>query len=226
MNRFDEDALLSRLAMRGSLTEALCGAVAAKVAHMHDAAPLVESAGYAEKFLQVVDIIIGQFRAATDGILPAETLKVVPHRLQRAFNNCRDVLSARGSTGTVRECHGDLHLGNICLYKGEPCIFDAVEFNTEFTHIDTLYDLSFLIMDLHHHGLPKLAEKVAAGYLAGTRTPRADYVAVMPLYLGLRAVIRCSISAGSARGSQSPKTAVAQQREARHYLEEALVFLS
>lgn len=226
MNRFDEEQLLSRLAARGLLTEELCGAVAAKVARMHGAAPVVESTGYAEKFLQIVNIIIAQFRAAAGGMAPEDALDEIPRKLQSAFDNCRGVLSARGSAGTVRECHGDLHLGNICLYKGAPCIFDAVEFNTEFTHIDTLYDLSFLIMDLHHHGLPKLAERVSAGYLAGTNTPLADYAAVMQLYLGLRAVIRCSISAGSAVGSQSPESAAALRREALRYLEEARTFLS
>ncbi len=40
-------------------------------------------------------------------------------------------MSERAAAGRVRECHGDLHLGNIVLIEGAPVLFDAIEFNLE-----------------------------------------------------------------------------------------------
>src|SRR4051812_12066850 len=43
---------------------------------------------------------------------------------------CRQAarLDMRCRGGLVRECHGDLHLRNICLIDGAPTIFDGVDF--------------------------------------------------------------------------------------------------
>ena len=35
----------------------------------------------------------------------------------------------RKQSGFVRECHGDLHLGNIALISGQVVPFDCIEFN-------------------------------------------------------------------------------------------------
>jgi hypothetical protein len=35
----------------------------------------------------------------------------------------------RIADGFVRECHGDLHLGNICRLEGRTLLFDCIEFN-------------------------------------------------------------------------------------------------
>ena len=65
------------------------------------------------------------------------------------------LLDKRRQQGSVRQCHGDLHLRNIVLLDGQPTLFDAIEFNDEIACIDVLYDLAFLIMDLWRRQLPR-----------------------------------------------------------------------
>ncbi len=48
----------------------------------------------------------------------------------------------------IRECHGDLHSGNIILHNDKLCIFDCIEFNKHFRFIDIASDIGFLAMDL------------------------------------------------------------------------------
>ena len=60
------------------------------------------------------------------------------------------MLAARAAAGRVRRCHGDLHLGNLCLWQGRITPFDALEFDEDLATIDTGYDLAFLLMDLGH----------------------------------------------------------------------------
>ena len=57
-------------------------------------------------------------------------------------------LTQRARDGFVRRAHGDLHLGNLCLWNGKPVPFDALEFDEAMATIDLGYDLAFLLMDL------------------------------------------------------------------------------
>ncbi|HAO32268.1 MAG TPA: aminoglycoside phosphotransferase, partial [Candidatus Competibacteraceae bacterium] len=53
-------------------------------------------------------------------------------------------LLARKAGGWIRECHGDLHLGNMILADdGQIMIFDGIEFNDDLRWIDVINDLAF-----------------------------------------------------------------------------------
>ncbi len=54
----------------------------------------------------------------------------------------------RREQGFVRECHGDLHLGNIARIDGELVIFDCIEFNEAMRWIDVMSEVAFTVMDL------------------------------------------------------------------------------
>ncbi len=70
---------------------------------------------------------------------------------------------SRASSGMVRDCHGDLHTGNIFL--GEvPHIFDCIEFRPLLRHMDILDELAFLYMDLESRGAKQLATRFLNQY--------------------------------------------------------------
>ena len=58
-----------------------------------------------------------------------------------------DLIHNRDQQGFIRDCHGDLHSGNIFLLD-EPVIFDCIEFDTHLRQIDILSELGFFCMDL------------------------------------------------------------------------------
>lgn len=101
--------------------------------------------------------------------------------------------SARKSGGFVRECHGDLHLGNIAWVDGKPLIFDALEFNPALRHIDVFSEIAFLCMDLQHRGRPDLAWRLLDRYLEQT----GDIAGIEALhyYLVYRALVRAKVAA-------------------------------
>jgi aminoglycoside phosphotransferase family enzyme len=61
----------------------------------------------------------------------------------------RNALSfdGRAEKGRVRDCHGDIHSGNIFV-ADRIYIFDAIEFNERFRYSDVASDIAFLAMDL------------------------------------------------------------------------------
>jgi len=102
---------------------------------------------------------------------------------------------ARAEAGFVRRCHGDLHLGNLCLWRGRPVLFDALEFDEALATIDVAYDLAFLLMDLEHRVDRAAANRVLNRYVA--RTGDADLVSGLPGFLSMRAMVRAHVEARS-----------------------------
>ena len=132
-------------------------------------------------------------------------------------------LDLRRRWGRVRECHGDLHLRNICLFDGAPTIFDGVEFNEDISCIDVLYDLAFLLMDLWRRRLPRHANAVFNEYMAAT--DEIDGLCLMPLFLSCRAAVRAKTSASAARVQSDTARRSEAEAAARQYLELAERFL-
>ncbi|MGC1241507.1 MAG: hypothetical protein WA874_07955 [Chryseosolibacter sp.] len=65
--------------------------------------------------------------------------------------------------GFQRDVHGDLHSGNIFLYR-TPEIFDCIEFNDRYRQIDVLNEIAFFCMDLEAFGYQKLAALFVVEY--------------------------------------------------------------
>ncbi len=55
----------------------------------------------------------------------------------------------RKDLGMIRECHGDLHLGNVMeTESSEMRLFDCIEYRAEFRWIDVISEIAFLTIDL------------------------------------------------------------------------------
>lgn len=127
--------------------------------------------------------------------------------------------------GHVRECHGDLHLGNIVLLDGNPTPFDCLEFEPRLRWIDTASDIAFPFMDLLHHGRQDLAYRLLNGYLER----HGDYagLAVLPFYVAMRALVRARVLLEHARQRHIESTALEPVHvECRALLNLAFQFLT
>jgi predicted kinase len=126
------------------------------------------------------------------------------------------VLAERRATGCVRECHGDLHLGNLVLIDGRPVPFDCIEFNSQLRFIDVFSDLAFTWMDLLDHGLPRLAWRLLNGYLEAT----GDYagLATLRFYAVYRALVRAKVALirRSQPGTSATERGIDEQACARY----------
>ena len=127
------------------------------------------------------------------------------------------LFSDRIAKGKVRECHGDMHLKNICLYQDKIQIFDCIEFNEPFRNSDVLYDAAFLLMDLQFRGRSDLANIFLNTYLENT----GDYegCVLLPLHCSMRAYIRAKVTSFLLDDSNIPADvkAIAQAEAAAYY---------
>lgn len=128
---------------------------------------------------------------------------------------------ARKQQGFVRECHADLHCGNMLTEAGVVSVFDCLEFDAQLRWIDVMDDLSFACMDLRFHQRPDLASRLLDRYLAQT----GDYagLTVLPLYRTQHALVRAKVALLEASQTAGDGNASAQARQhAQRYLRCAL----
>ena len=216
MTRFDQDALFDRLAAAGRLELALMVPLAEELASFHASCGVRDEFGGEQGIARVIEgntAGFRQFGGACFGAAAGDALIALSRTSWRAS---AALLERRRRAGYVRECHGDLHLGNIVLWEGRPTLFDAIEFNDDIACIDVMYDLAFLLMDLWHRRLPVHANRVLNTYLAETRD--IDGLGALPLFLSCRAAIRAKTTATAAR-LQAPGAQHGMQRRAQEYVE-------
>ncbi len=189
MRRFDQDALLHKMACDGRFTRGLAADLAVTVEHFHRHAPVVNDAGFADCLQRVADTLE---TALCGPVAQARGVQVFAYieRLRQELAGKRALIGEREREGFVRHCHGDLHLKNIVLWEGRPRLFDAIEFDDRLATIDVLYDLAFLLMDLLRRGLKDEANVIFNHYLKLGSIREIEGLALLPLFLSFRAAIR------------------------------------
>ncbi|MDH3286877.1 MAG: AAA family ATPase [Betaproteobacteria bacterium] len=194
MREFPQDALASRMLERGQFGASEVDALAAVIADFHAAAAPARAADrfgapeilYAAA-MQNFEQILPRLRLARD----KEAVQLLREWTEREFRARHDEFAARKRAGHVRECHGDLHLGNIVVSDGRPVPFDCIEFNDELRWIDILSEVAFVVMDLHDRGRADLGWRFLNRYLEAS----GDYdgLAVLRFYLVYRALVRAKV---------------------------------
>ncbi len=201
MRRFPADATLDRQLALGLLTPERIEAVAETIAAFHAEAETVpREAGAA--IADVVAMNRRSFAALPEQVdLPATSLAALLDETDAALAEAAPRLARRQAGGFMRHGHGDLHLRNICWLDGAPVLFDCLEFDTALAETDTAYDLAFLLMDLLARDRSDLANRALNRYLENSRDFAA--LALLPLYLSVRAAIRCHVSALSGNSAEA-----------------------
>ena len=195
MAQFAQDTLLSHLIDVGQLQVSHIDRLAHEVSAFHariaTADPLSRF-GTPEVIYQPVQENFQHLFDAIDDPVRQAHARALEDWCQRTFAARRPTFVARKRDGFVRECHGDLHLGNMILRDDEVVIFDCIEFNDTLRWIDVASDVAFLTMDLEDRGRPDLAHRFLNAYLEAT----GDYglLVLLPFYLTYRATVRAKVA--------------------------------
>jgi len=211
MRQFDQRGMLERLAAGGELTAAAVDAIADQVADFHAGLPPVPMEtdyGTAAQIIAPMLQNFEQLQPLVESDAEREGLGKLREWTQSRHGEFAELFEMRRRDGFVRECHGDLHLGNIVLVDGRVRIFDCIEFNPQLRWIDVVNEAAFLAMDLIQRGYTGLAYRFLNRYLEHT----GDYAGVRLLryYMVYRALVRAKVAA--MRAAQSGVEATTQTR--------------
>ena len=150
MKRIPEDKIMTRLLEEDKVDKKLVDRMAKIIADFHSKAetnrrigefgslPMIET-NWRENFEQSREFI--------GKTISPESYGLIHERIDGFMTENAAFFAKRVAENQIRECHGDIHSGNIFV-ADRIYIFDAIEFNERFRFCDVASDIAFLAMDL------------------------------------------------------------------------------
>ena len=202
MRQFPQDGLLDRVLCRSWLTAEHIDTIATTVAAFHqriECAQPNQEYGNASSIESAMRQNFVHIRTLLDPSAECDSLTMLEAWSCAKHEALLPAFAQRHRHSFIRECHGDLHLGNIALVDGGIQIFDCIEFNPNLRWIDVINEISFLVMDLDEHDRPDFAWRFLNAYLQET----GDYagLCLLSYYQIYRAMVRAKVA--RIRASQS-----------------------
>ncbi|MDH5393859.1 MAG: AAA family ATPase [Gammaproteobacteria bacterium] len=198
MHQFDQTQLVDKLLASAQLQAQHIDEMADQAAHFHQT--IAHSGNESELgTASSVNAPVIQNFDQLDPLIKDTEARAQLTRLkdwsQKEFEKIQPILNQRKQSGFIRECHGDMHLGNMALIDNHITIFDGIEFNDEFRWIDVISEVAFLFMDLFDRQATHFAYRFLNRYLEHT----GDYegIQVFRFYLVYRAMVRAKIASFS-----------------------------
>jgi hypothetical protein len=196
MNCFIPENQLDQLLARGQVSMRLIDDLAASLADFHLNLPLLNNDapyGSPASIREVVRENFNQLRSLPTEEPNDDFLENIVKTTEIVFAEREKYFDQRHRQGFIRECHGDLHLGNIVLIGKRLVPFDGIEFNPALRWIDVMDDVAFLVMDLLNAHRPDAAFRFLNAYLEET----GDYagLSLLAFYIAYRAEVRAKIYA-------------------------------
>jgi aminoglycoside phosphotransferase family enzyme/predicted kinase len=209
MRRLPADGMLPHLLATGRVRGESIDELARVLAVFHAAAPTgPDVAAFAEP-----DVLRRRWEEEATAVRPliGRLLRVEDHKViadfgPRFIRSHETLLRARQQAQRIREGHGDLHAGNVCIVEtplpaaaGLPSLpagvypFDCIEFSRALRCADVAAEVAFLAMDLEGHDRPELARRFVDAYVAASGDTLVPIL--LPFYAAYRALVRAKVDA-------------------------------
>ncbi len=171
MDRLPADRMLSSLLTRGEATASMIDQLADRLADFHEKCATGEEVNQhatPEAVREQVNANLCASGASLDSLLGIDLATPFRNWFERTLEELAPNMNSRIEKGRVREGHGDLHTGNICVRDAEGAnlvIYDCIEFTPKFRCRDVAAELAFLTMDLRFRGEAALAGRLIDRYV-------------------------------------------------------------
>ncbi len=167
MRKIPQERMLTKLFERNEVEKELVDRIARIIAEFHSRAETnarisefgslaMIGTNWKENFDQTEEFI--------GKTLTEEDFKMIRKKISEFTTQNSTVFEKRIAEGRIRDCHGDIHSGNIFV-ADRIYIFDAIEFNDRFRYSDVASDVAFLAMDLDFRERADLSEFLTNRYI-------------------------------------------------------------
>lgn len=210
MRSFTQESLWSARAAGNLLSARESAALAEHLARYHaqaSIAPKDSDWGSPNAVIRAADASFAELRILLADIASAESapsqqLAQLIAWEARQQPQLAVALEQRRAAGMIRECHGDLHCGNLLTLDGAVQAFDCIEFSDSLRWIDVMNDIAFVTMDLGCRGYAGLAADFLSRYLEASGDHEG--VRVLRHYVVQRALIRAKVLLTRAAQADGP----------------------
>jgi len=218
MKRMPQEKMMNKLLEEKKVDSKLIDRIAKIIAEFHSKADMnkrisefgslaIIETNWKENFEQTREFV-GKTISVKDFKFIRETIEDFMKRNVSFFEK-------RMREGRVRDCHGDIHSGNIFV-TDRIYIFDAIEFNERFRYSDVASDVAFLAMDLDFKERADLSNFFVERYVKYSGDQ--ELMRLLPFYKCYRAYVRGKVTSFKLKdpsvGGEEKGTAM---REAKAY---------
>ena len=225
MKRMPQETMLSKLLEENKVDDTLVDNIAKTIADFHSKAETnsriselgslaVIETNWTENFEQTEEYV--------SKTISTEEFKLIRGRVEDFMKKNVPLFEKRIAEGKIRDCHGDIHSGNIFV-ADRFYIFDAIEFNERFRYSDVAADVAFLAMDLDFKERTDLSNFFVAKYVAYSGDH--ELTRLLPFYKCYRAYVRGKVVSFKLKDpnvrSEEQNTA---KKEARAYFKLAATY--
>ena len=190
MKRIPQEKILSELLRKNKVDNELIGRIAKKIADFHSKAETnrrisefgslaIIKMNWTENFEQTEEYV--------GKTISMEDFQLICERISDFMKRHVPLFEKRMKEGRVRDCHGDIHSGNIFV-TDRVYIFDAIEFNERFRYSDIASDVAFLAMDLDFKERTNLSGFFVEKYIEYSGD--SELTKLLPFYKCYRACVR------------------------------------
>ena len=195
MREFPLDATLDHALPSGHVCPQHMDQLAEDVARFHmNLVPASETSplGKPNLIREVVGEVFDHFSSESVSPADQDRLRFLKGWMEQEHATYSQHFTNRKDQGFIRECHGDLHLGNVVLVDDRAIPFDGIEFSERLRWIDVMSDVAFFVMDLIARGRSDFAWRFLNGYLE--HTGDYDGLTVLRFYEVYRALVRAKVA--------------------------------
>ena len=167
MKRMPQEKIMTKLLEESQVDEKLIDQLAKLISDFHSNAETSEKISEVGSLATVKKNWEENFEQTRDYIgktVSDSDFALIQKRIELFTKKNKPLFDKRTAEGKVRDCHGDIHSGNIFV-TDRIYIFDAIEFNERFRFSDVAADMAFLAMDLDFRGKTALSNFFVEKYV-------------------------------------------------------------
>ena len=190
MVRLPQERIMTVLLKENKVDKKTIDAIAERIAKFHSKAQTnfeISQFGSLKIVKTNWDENFSQTTKYLNQTIPQIDFQFIESKINNFMTQNMALFESRIADKRIRDCHGDLHSGNIFI-TDKICIFDAIEFNDRFRYSDVAADVAFLAMDLDFQGRIDLADYFIEQYLAYSKDKTLP--PLLPFYKCYRAYVR------------------------------------
>ena len=190
MKEFPQESIMTNLLKQGKVNEETIEKIIDILVDFYKSGERsneIDNYGTIESVKRNIDENFEQTESFVDTTILKDVYNYIKNVADSFFNKKKDVFEKRIIEGRIRDCHGDLHSGNIVV-SDKIYIFDCIEFNKRFRYSDVASDIGFLAMDLDYLNFPHLSSYLIDKYVE--KSNDKGIFDILNFYKSYRAYVR------------------------------------
>ncbi len=167
MKRMPQERIMTRLLDENKVDSKLIDRIARVIADFHSKAETNDKINVFGSLATIAanwDENFEQTQKYRDRTISRSDYELIRKEIDGFAEKNKKFFEKRIAQGRIRDCHGDIHSGNIFIVD-RIYIFDAIEFNERFRYSDVAADVAFLAMDLDFKGRTDLSNYFVEKYV-------------------------------------------------------------